>query len=63
LLLSIKWCLIGYLLSKKEKRLGSPEKPLSALGELGYKNYWKLAVMRYLKTAPDHPRLEGELEN
>ncbi|KAJ7841317.1 hypothetical protein B0H14DRAFT_2782878 [Mycena olivaceomarginata] len=48
----------SYLLSKKEGRLGSPEKPLSALGALGYKNYWKLALMRYLATAPDRPRLE-----
>ena len=50
----------GYLLSKKEQRLGSPEKPLSGLGALGYKNYWTLAVMRYLATVPDEiVRLEG----
>ncbi|KAF7317017.1 Histone acetyltransferase [Mycena chlorophos] len=48
----------SYLLSKKEHRLGSPEKPLSGLGALGYKSYWTLALMRYLSTAPDHPRLE-----
>jgi hypothetical protein len=52
--------IIGYLLSKKEQRTGSPEKPLSGLGALGYKNYWTLAVMRYLETAPDRPRLEGK---
>ena len=49
----------GYLLSKKEQRAGSPEKPLSGLGALGYKNYWTLSLMRYLQTAPDRPRLEG----
>ncbi|TFY75592.1 hypothetical protein EWM64_g8421, partial [Hericium alpestre] len=49
---------ICYLLSKKEQRAGSPEKPLSGLGALGYRNYWTLALMRYLKTAPDNPRLE-----
>ncbi|KAJ7650711.1 hypothetical protein FB45DRAFT_730073 [Roridomyces roridus] len=48
----------SYLLSKKERRLGSPEKPLSALGALGYKNYWKLALMRYFATASPRPRLE-----
>ncbi|KAH9958610.1 hypothetical protein BC827DRAFT_1362031 [Russula dissimulans] len=48
----------SYLLSKKEKRLGSPEKPLSGLGALGYKNYWTLSIMRYLRTAPDNPTLE-----
>ena len=50
---------VGYLLSKKERRAGSPEKPLSALGALGYKNYWTLSLMRYLHTAPPNPRLEG----
>ncbi|KAI9434207.1 hypothetical protein H4582DRAFT_1981297 [Lactarius indigo] len=48
----------SYLLSKKEQRLGSPEKPLSGLGALGYKNYWTLSIMRYLRTAPDNPTLE-----
>ncbi|KAG5721932.1 Histone acetyltransferase MYST2 [Termitomyces sp. T112] len=48
----------SYLLSKKEQCVGSPEKPLSALGALGYKNYWTLSLMRYLVTAPDRLRLE-----
>lgn len=48
----------SYLLSKKERRTGSPEKPLSALGAIGYRNYWTLAIMRYLKTAPSQPTLE-----
>ncbi|TFK93998.1 hypothetical protein K466DRAFT_36586 [Polyporus arcularius HHB13444] len=48
----------SYLLSKKEQRAGSPEKPLSALGALGYKNYWTLSIMRYLRTAPPNPSLE-----
>ncbi|PPQ98341.1 hypothetical protein CVT26_013597 [Gymnopilus dilepis] len=48
----------SYLLSKIEQRTGSPEKPLSSLGALGYKNYWTLAIMRYLETAPDNVRLE-----
>ncbi|KXN91698.1 Histone acetyltransferase KAT7, partial [Leucoagaricus sp. SymC.cos] len=48
----------SYLLSKVEQRTGSPEKPLSSLGALGYRNYWTLAVMRYLEHAVDHPLLE-----
>lgn len=48
----------SYLLSRKEKRTGSPEKPLSGLGTLGYKNYWTFSVMRYLKTATGKPQLE-----
>jgi histone acetyltransferase MYST1 len=50
---------LGYLLSKIEQRVGSPEKPLSSLGALGYRNYWTLAVMRFLEKAPDNIRLEG----
>ncbi|KAF8558205.1 hypothetical protein OG21DRAFT_1595586 [Imleria badia] len=48
----------SYLLSKKEQRAGSPEKPLSGLGALGYKNYWTLALMRCLRSAPPKPSLE-----
>ena len=50
---------LGYLLSKIEQRVGSPEKPLSGLGALGYKKYWTLAVMRFLSVAPEGIRLEG----
>lgn len=42
----------GYLLSRKEHRLGSPEKPLSDLGFLTYRSYWRLAVMRVLSAEP-----------
>lgn len=49
----------SYLLSKKEQRAGSPEKPLSGLGQLGYKSYWTLALMRYLHTSPANPTLEA----
>ncbi|CDO70872.1 hypothetical protein BN946_scf184804.g4 [Trametes cinnabarina] len=48
----------SYLLSKKEGRVGSPEKPLSALGAIGYRNLWTLSIMRYLRNAPPDPRLE-----
>ena len=52
---------IGYLLSKIEQRLGSPEKPLSSLGALSYKNYWTLAIMRFLRSTPENVpvRLQG----
>ncbi|KAF8339644.1 uncharacterized protein EI90DRAFT_3037344 [Cantharellus anzutake] len=49
----------SFLLSKKEGRAGSPEKPLSALGALSYRNYWTLAIMRYLQNAPDHVTIDS----
>jgi hypothetical protein len=45
-------------LSKKEGRTGTPEKPLSALGALSYRNYWTLSVFKFLDTADDHPTLQ-----
>ncbi|KAF8312486.1 hypothetical protein DL93DRAFT_2082064 [Clavulina sp. PMI_390] len=50
----------SYLLSRKEKRVGTPERPLSALGERTYKRYWELAVKSYLYKAPDHVTFESE---
>ncbi|PWN33824.1 uncharacterized protein FA14DRAFT_161491 [Meira miltonrushii] len=49
---------LSYLLSKKENKTGSPEKPLSDLGLLSYRNYWTLAVFYYLRSGPDHVSLE-----
>ncbi|WFD23259.1 histone acetyltransferase [Malassezia equina] len=48
---------MSYLLSQKEHRLGSPEKPLSDLGFLTYRSYWKWAVSRVLNADP-HCSLE-----
>jgi len=49
----------GYLLSKKEARVGSPEKPLSDLGLLSYTNYWTVTLFFYLRTAQSPVAIEG----
>ncbi|KAG8708692.1 hypothetical protein FRC08_018768 [Ceratobasidium sp. 394] len=47
----------SYLLSQKEGRTGTPERPLSALGALSYKNYWKLTIMLFLRRAKGRVRI------
>ncbi|GAA5854791.1 hypothetical protein JCM9279_000947 [Rhodotorula babjevae] len=51
----------SYLLSKKEGRLGTPERPLSDLGLLSYRNYWTLALAQYFAALP--PVDEGDERN
>ncbi len=38
----------SYLLSKLENKIGSPEHPLSDMGLLTYRTYWKDAIFEYL---------------
>ncbi|KAM0291148.1 hypothetical protein ACHAO9_004265 [Fusarium lateritium] len=37
----------SYLLTKVEEKTGSPEKPLSDMGLVSYRNYWRLILCRY----------------
>lgn len=43
----------SYLLSRNEFKFGTPEKPLSDLGLLSYRNYWKLSMAYKLKALYD----------
>lgn len=38
----------SYLLTRSEEKTGSPEKPLSDMGLVSYRNYWRLIMCKYL---------------
>ncbi|CAO3664009.1 unnamed protein product [Rhizopus microsporus] len=49
----------SYLLSKMENKIGTPERPLSDLGLLSYRSYWKTVVFKHLKDQRDPISIEG----
>jgi histone acetyltransferase MYST1 len=47
----------SYELSKKEEKVGSPEKPLSDLGQQAYKPYWASTILDFLLYQSDESSL------
>ncbi|GKY93230.1 hypothetical protein MPSEU_000290700 [Mayamaea pseudoterrestris] len=47
----------SYALSQKEEKVGSPEKPMSDLGQQAYKPYWASTVLDFLLNQSDESSL------
>jgi len=56
----------SYELTKKEEKVGSPEKPMSDLGQQAYKPYWTSTIVEFLLTTlhnKDQQQLQQSVAN
>lgn len=52
---------LSYELSKREKKAGSPEKPLSDLGKISYRSYWTHILFTLLSTQSSKDNIDIKL--
>ncbi|KZF21786.1 hypothetical protein L228DRAFT_261915 [Xylona heveae TC161] len=53
---------VSYELSRREKRIGGPEKPLSDLGRRAYLSFWSATIARLILSAsPSSPQPKGKV--
>nr|CAG8503261.1 11168_t:CDS:2 [Entrophospora candida] len=54
----------SYEFSKRENKIGSPEKPISDLGLMGFRSYWKRTIFdliqNYINSAPYHTAISED---
>lgn len=54
---------VGYMLSQKEGKIGTPERPLSDLGLLSYRKYWTRRIWEELQKNHGIMSVEGRVVN
>lgn len=50
---------VSYEISRRQKALGGPEKPISDLGKKGYKRYWGAEIARWILEVKETDKKKG----